>query len=780
MGIESIFTGYNEREMKKLEKLADKVLALDSKMTSLSDEELRAKTDEFKNRLKNGETLDDIMVEAYAVLREGAYRAIGKKHYKVQIIGGIVLHQGRIAEMKTGEGKTLVATLPAYLNALEGKGVHVITVNDYLADRDREQMGRVHGFLGLTTGVILQNMTPEERRDAYNCDITYGTNSEFGFDYLRDNMVMSLEEKVQRGLHYCVIDEVDSILIDEARTPLIISGPGAMVSDIYKVTDYFAKSLKKDVDFTIDHKAKAVLLKDSGVDKAEKYFKVDNFTDLENLSLQHHTIQALKANYIMKKEVDYIVKEGKIFIVDEFTGRIMDGRRFSDGLHEAIEAKEGVKIEGQNKTMATITYQNFFRMYKRLSGMTGTAKTEEEEFREIYNLDVVVVPTNKPIARIDNKDLIFKTEYEKFKAVVKEIEETYKTGQPILVGTTSIEKSEVLSFMLKRKGIPHQVLNAKHHDKEAAIVARAGQKGMVTIATNMAGRGTDIILGEGVADLGGLKVIGTEKHESRRIDNQLRGRAGRQGDVGVSKFYVSFEDELIKVHTSKKFKAIAEKFELKEGEAITDALAVKAIENAQRNIEGNNFDTRKMLIKYDDVTNKQRELIYKQRDQVLSGEALKEQLLAMAWEVIKKAVDEHLDDSIEEAELYKEGLEKLTKYLEEIFAFTVNIDMEQLETLSSVELKDYFYTLCENRYDELANRFGDEIATIERRVLLQVVDRNWVDHIERMEHLKQYIGLRAYKQQDPVQAYQLEGGELFNEMIENIRKDAVRYLFNLK
>ncbi|MEW8956622.1 preprotein translocase subunit SecA, partial [Clostridium sp.] len=744
MGIVSkVFGSYSERELKKVYKIVDKIEALDDKMSALGDEELKNKTEEFKSRLNNGETLDDILVEAFAVLREASFRVLKKKHYRVQLVGGVVLHQGRIAEMKTGEGKTLVATLPAYLNALGGNGVHVITVNDYLAQRDKEEMGRVYEFLGLTTGVIIQNMDPIYRRESYNCDITYGTNSEFGFDYLRDNMVSNLEEKVQRKLNYCVIDEVDSILIDEARTPLIISGGTGEYNEFYKLADYFAKTLKKDEDFTIDHKAKAVLLNEEGIGKAENFFNIEDFMDLENLHIQHYVVQALKANYTMEREVDYIVKDNKIYIVDEFTGRIMDGRRFSEGLHSAIEAKEGVKIEGDNKTLATITYQNFFRIYKKLAGMTGTAKTEEYEFREIYALDVIVIPTNKDIKRIDNKDLIYKDEYEKFKAVADDIENTHKTGQPVLVGTVSIEKSEILSFMLKRRGISHQVLNAKHHEREAEIVAKAGEKGMVTIATNMAGRGTDILLGDGVKELGGLKVIGTERHESRRIDNQLRGRSGRQGDVGESRFYVSFEDELINVHASEKFKKIIEKTNLKEGEPIEEEWALKAVENAQKNVESNSFDIRKNLIQYDDVISKQREVIYGERDKVLSSESLKEEVDSMIEEIIVDYVEASLtspgrNKRYLESELMKliDDLKKITPLEEE--------DTEVLREVKFMKNKKEIITFLKEEYikhyEKKLEYLEDGIKDIEKEIILKAVDDNWVEHLEKMDHLKQYIG----------------------------------------
>lgn len=608
--LEKIFGTYSDREVKRIIPLVDKIDALDGSMQALSEDELKAKTAEFKQRYENGETLDDLLVEAFAVVREASSRILGLKHFREQIIGGIVLHQGRISEMKTGEGKTLVATLPSYLNAITGKGVHVVTVNDYLAKRDMEWMGQLYQYLGLTTGVIVHDLDQKQRQEAYAADITYGTNNEFGFDYLRDNMVIYKEERVQRPLHFCIVDEVDSILIDEARTPLIISGEGEKSTEFYKVADNFAKMLRKEKDFTIDEKTNSAILTDEGVEKAEKYYHIDNYADPQNMEIQHHTSQALKANYLMKRDKDYMVKEDEVVIVDEFTGRLMEGRRYSDGLHQAIEAKEGVKVQKESKTLATITFQNYFRMYEKLSGMTGTALTEEVEFREIYGLDVVVIPTHRPIARIDAPDIVYKTELGKFKAVVEDIVETNKNGQPVLVGTVSIEKSELLSSLLKKRGVRHQVLNAKYHEQEAEIISHAGEKGMVTIATNMAGRGTDIKLGEGVTDVGGLKIIGTERHESRRIDNQLRGRAGRQGDKGYSRFYVSLEDDLMRIFGSDKLKNMVEKLGLGDDDAIESKMVSSAIENAQKKVEGNNFDIRKTLIQYDDVMNKQREIIY--------------------------------------------------------------------------------------------------------------------------------------------------------------------------
>ena len=607
MGLfDKIFGSYSDREVKRITPIVDKIDSLGPEMEKLSDEELKQKTFEFKDRYAKGESLDDMLPEAFAVCREASTRVLGMKHYREQLIGGTVLHQGRIAEMKTGEGKTLVATLPVYLNAIAGKGVHVITVNDYLATRDKEWMGQLYEFLGLTTGVIVHGLTNDQRREAYNADITYGTNNEFGFDYLRDNMVIYKEERVQRPLHYCIVDEVDSILIDEARTPLIISGAGSKSTDLYKIADFFVKKLREEEDYTIDEKAHAAMLTDKGVAEAEKAFGIENYADANNMELQHHITQALKANYVMKRDKDYMVKDDEIAIVDEFTGRLMEGRRYSDGLHQAIEAKEGVKVQRESKTLATITFQNYFRMYTKLAGMTGTALTEETEFREIYGLDVVVIPTHRPVQREDHSDLVFKTAKGKYDAIVEEIIETHKTGQPVLVGTTSIEKSEYLSSLLKKKGIPHKVLNARYHEQEAEIVSHAGELGNITIATNMAGRGTDIKLGEGVLEVGGLKIIGTERHESRRIDNQLRGRSGRQGDKGHSRFYISLEDDLMRIFGSEKLQAVVDRLGLEETEAIESKMVTKSIENAQKKVEGNNFDIRKTLLGYDDVMNKQK------------------------------------------------------------------------------------------------------------------------------------------------------------------------------
>lgn len=773
-----IFGSYSERQVKKILPIVDKIEALEEDMQRLSDEELRGKTEEFKNRLKNGETLDDILPEAFAVCREASWRVLGMKHYRVQLIGGVVLHQGRISEMKTGEGKTLVATLPAYLNALAGKGVHIVTVNDYLANRDRDWMGKIYEFLGLSVGVILHSLNNDQRREAYNSDITYGTNNEFGFDYLRDNMVIYKEEKVQRELNFAIVDEVDSILIDEARTPLIISGEGEKSTELYRIADMFVKTLLKEKDYTVDEKAGAVMLTDDGILKAEKFFGLENYTDASNMEIQHHVVQALKANYHMKLDKDYIVKDGEIVIVDEFTGRLMEGRRYSDGLHQAIEAKEGVRVQKESKTLATITFQNYFRMYKKLSGMTGTALTEEMEFREIYGLDVVVIPTNKPMIRIDHPDLVYRTEKGKFNAVVEEIVETYTKGQPVLVGTVSIEKSELVSALLKKRGVPHQVLNAKFHELEAEIISHAGEKGMVTIATNMAGRGTDIKLGEGVTELGGLKIIGTERHESRRIDNQLRGRSGRQGDPGESRFYVSLEDDLMRIFGSERLQGMVEKLGLQEDEAIESKMVSSAIENAQKKVEGNNFDIRKTLLGYDDVMNTQREIIYKQRSQVLEGENLKEQVQDMIKDVINSAVDSHISGIEEE---FEGDLVKLVAYLDEICIPKGFVSIDELKDMGNEGIKERLIKAALDLYRRKEEDFtSEQMREIERVILLRVVDTKWMDHIDNMDHLKQGIGLRAYKQQDPVQAYQFEGSEMFDEMIYNIKVDTIKYLFHVQ
>ena len=774
-----LFKSYSEREVNRIKPIVDKIEALDGSMSKLTDEELKNKTVEFKERLANGETLDDILVEAFATVREASWRVLQMKHYREQLIGGIVLHQGRIAEMKTGEGKTLVATLPAYLNALSGNGVHIITVNDYLAKRDMEWMGQIYNFLGLTTGVIVHELTNDQRREAYGSDITYGTNNEFGFDYLRDNMVIYKEERVQRQLNFCIVDEVDSILIDEARTPLIISGAGEKSTEFYKVADYFVKTLREEEDYTIDEEANAVMLTDAGVEKAERAFKLDNYADADNMALQHYVTQALKANYSMRRDKDYMVKDGEVIIVDEFTGRLMEGRRYSDGLHQAIEAKEGVKIARESKTLATITFQNYFRMYNKLSGMTGTALTEENEFREIYGLDVIVVPTHRPVQRVDNADLVFKNEKGKFNAIVEDIIETHKTGQPILVGTVSIEKSEELSKILKKRGIPHQVLNAKYHEQEAEIISHAGELGMVTIATNMAGRGTDIKLGEGVVEVGGLKIIGTARHESRRIDNQLRGRSGRQWDPGSSTFYISLDDDLMRIFGSDKIQAVVDKIGLEEDDAIENKIITKQIENAQKKVEGNNFNIRKTLLGYDDVMNMQREVIYKQRAQVLEGEDLKDQILNMTSDVISNAVLSHLNGV--EGDDVEVEMKKLIAYLDDICVPDNRVTVEELMKITNDEIIEKYKNIATEIYNGKEEEFGSEkMREIERVILLRTVDSKWMNHIDNMDHLKQGMGLRAFKQQDPVQAYQMEGSQMFDEMIQGIKTDTVKYIFHVQ
>ncbi|WP_305153907.1 preprotein translocase subunit SecA [uncultured Clostridium sp.] len=776
--LEKLFGTYSEREVKKLQSIADKIEALDESMQKLTNEELQAKTLEFKERIKNGESLDSILPEAFAVCREASSRVLGMKHFRVQLLGGMVLHQGRIAEMKTGEGKTLVATLPAYLNGLTGNGVHVITVNDYLAKTQMEEMGVLYNFLGLTTGCIIHGITPDQRRAAYACDITYGTNNEFGFDYLRDNMVIHMEERVQRGLNFCIVDEVDSILIDEARTPLIISGMGDKSTKFYNVADNFVKTLVSEKDFTVDEKANAVLLTDDGVVKAEKYFGIENYADSQNLELQHYVTQALKANYTMRADKDYMVKDNEIVIIDEFTGRLMEGRRYSDGLHQAIEAKEGVKIQRESKTLATITFQNYFRMYSKLSGMTGTALTEENEFREIYNLDVIVIPTNRPVQRIDNSDMVYKNSVGKYKAIVEEVVKSHEKGQPVLVGTASVDKSEYISSLLKKRGIKHQVLNAKYHAQEAEIISHAGELGMVTIATNMAGRGTDIKLGEGVIEAGGLKVLGTERHESRRIDNQLRGRSGRQGDPGESIFFISLEDDLMRIFGSERIQGVIDKLGLEETEAIESKMVTKAIENAQKKVEGNNFDIRKNLLGYDDVMNLQREVIYRQRTEVLEGKNLKEQIQGMIEEVISDSVNAHLSGEVQDIE---SEIKTLLQYLEEICIPHGVITVEELADLSNEQIKNKLTETVLNIYKGKELEFGEEqLREIERVVLLRVVDQKWMAHIDNMDHLKQGMGLRAYKQQDPIQAYQMEGSAMFEEMIEGIKLETVKFLFHVR
>ena len=845
--MEKIFGDLNEKEVKKAEKIADKVMAYDEEMQKLTDEELRAKTTEFKERLAAGETLDDLLPEAFAVCREGAWRSLGMKHFYVQVIGGIVLHQGRISEMKTGEGKTLVATLPAYLNALEGKGVHVVTVNDYLAKRDMEWMGKLYTFLGLTVGCIVHGITEEERRAAYLADITYGTNNEYGFDYLRDNMVTYKEQMMQRELNYAIIDEVDSILIDEARTPLIISGRGDKSTDMYKRADSFVKTLTKGYkdeetkvetgDFTVDEKDNQIALTEAGVAKCESFFKIENFSDPENMEINHHVMQALKARNMMKRDVDYVVRDGEIIIVDEFTGRMMFGRRYSDGLHQAIEAKENVLVRSESKTLATITLQNYFRMYQKLAGMTGTAKTEEGEFTDIYNMDVVVIPTNKPVVREDLSDAVYPTEKGKYKAIVDSVIAAHETGQPVLVGTISIEKSEIIADALRKRGIKKfNVLNAKHHEKEAQIIAEAGREGAVTIATNMAGRGTDIILGgnpefeakremtelgydddqiafatsfvqsddeellaarkvfqelhekykaerapeqEKVRQLGGLCIIGTERHESRRIDNQLRGRSGRQGDPGRTQFCVSMEDELMRLFGGERMQNVVQRLGVEDDEAIESGMISKQIENAQKKVEGRNFGIRKYVLQYDNVMNKQREIIYSERKKVLFGEDLREDLDMM----VRKLIDEVVDPIVIASKYPEEwdfdtmnkGLQKITGRFDPL-----EFDSEDLANMDEESLKNGLYEEFSELYDEKEKEIGlERIRDVERMILLRVVDNKWMDHIDAMDQMKSGIGLRGLGGQDPAAAYAHEGFAMFELMIAAIQEEFVRFCYNM-
>ena len=852
MGLfDKLFGSYSERELKRITPIANAVEALSADMAKLSDAELCAKTDEFKQRIAAGETLDDLLPEAYAVMREASWRVLGMKHFYVQVIGGIILHQGRIAEMKTGEGKTLVSTLPAYLNALTGKGVHIVTVNDYLAKRDSEWMGKVYRFLGLSVGLIIHDMNNDERREAYAADITYGTNNELGFDYLRDNMVIYKEQMVQRGHNYAVVDEVDSILIDEARTPLIISGVGDKATDLYEQADRFVRSLTKKVvtehddkqldedvteDYIVDEKAKSAALTDRGIEKAERFFGIENLSDPANMKIQHHVNQALHAHGVMHRDKQYVVDNGEVKIVDEFTGRIMPGRRYSDGLHQAIEAKEGVTVEKESRTLATITFQNFFRLYNKLSGMTGTALTEEAEFQEIYHLDVVEVPTNRPVQRIDEHDAVYKTEAGKFHAVIRQIKECHEKGQPVLVGTVNIDKSEILSAMLKREGIKHEVLNAKYHAKEAEIVAQAGKQGAVTIATNMAGRGTDIILGgnadymarhelkkrgmsdeliaeatgyaetddqeiidarlqyqelnekfkaelkpeqEAVRAAGGLYIIGTERHESRRIDNQLRGRAGRQGDPGASKFFLSLEDDLMRIFGSDRVKKMVETLGLEEDQPIEAKILSKSIENAQKNLEGRNFDTRKHVLQYDEVMNEQRKIIYAQRQAVLDGEDISSTIHLMIGTIIDAA----LDDFIGITDIPEEwNLSALTEFantnLNAMGEFVIEPD--ELETITKEDIRERLVDVAERRYEEQEETFGENMRELERVIMLRVVDTLWMDHLDEMEHVKHEIGLRAYGQHDPVVEYRNVGSELYDGMLHAIKRDTVRYVLSAK
>ena len=830
--LDNLFNMADKKELKKFNKIVDSIDSLEPKFESMSDKELKDMTNVFKERLANGETLDDILPEAFAVVREASKRVLGMRHYRVQLIGGIVLHQGRIAEMKTGEGKTLVGTAPVYLNALTGKGVHVVTVNDYLAKRDKEQMGKVYEFLGMTVGVIVHGQDPQTRRAQYQCDITYGTNNEYGFDYLKDNMVIHKEQMVQRELNYAIVDEVDSILVDEARTPLIISGPGDKSTHLYSDANTFILTLKPD-DYEIDEKQKSVALTESGIQKAEVYFNVENITDIAHMELYHHINQALKAHTNMKKDVDYVVKDGEIIIVDEFTGRLMFGRRYSEGLHQAIEAKEGLRIQRESKTLATVIFQNYFRMYNKLAGMTGTAKTEEEEFKAIYKMDVVQIPTNKPVQRQDLSDAVYKNVVGKFNAVVEDIIERHKNKQPILVGTVSIENSELISQLLKRRGVKHEVLNAKYHDKEAEIIAQAGRLGAVTIATNMAGRGTDIVLGgnptfltkkemkklgydesvinkvdaslegidregneelfaarekyeelykkykeetkaeqEEVMKAGGLAIIGTERHESRRIDNQLRGRAGRQGDPGSSRFYISLEDDLMRLFGSERISSVVEKIGLEEDMPIEHKMLTKSIEGAQKKVEGRNFGIRKHVLQYDDVMNKQREIIYAERRRVLEGENLQEQIENMIHSLIEEGVMSYSQDGFD--------AERFVEYMYNLFMPRGSIEVSDIENLKTEQVIEKVFEIAMKIYNGKEERIGsDRMREVERVVLLQAVDSHWIDHIDAMDQLRQGIGLRAIGQQDPVIAYTDEGFNMFNEMNAHIKEDTIKYLFNI-
>jgi preprotein translocase subunit SecA len=769
--LKKIFGSKNDRELKRLAPRVDAINALEPAYRALSDAQLRAKTAEFKERLDRGEPLDDLLPEAFAAGREASVRVLGQRPFDVQLIGGIVLHQGKIAEMKTGEGKTLVATMPAYLNALTGEGVHIVTVNDYLARRDTQWMGGIYNFLGLRVATIVHGLDDQQRRSAYDADITYGTNNEFGFDYLRDNMKFSLADYVQREFNYGIVDEVDSILIDEARTPLIISGPAEESTQLYFILDRVARQLKREQDFTVDEKARSVLISEAGVARAEKLVGLANLYDPRNIEALHHLQAALKAHNLFKRDVDYIVKEGQVIIVDEFTGRLMPGRRYSDGLHQALEAKEGVRVENENQTLATITFQNYFRMYKKLAGMTGTADTEAEEFKKIYNLEVMVIPTHMKMIREDFPDVIYKTADEKIRAVVEEITDCHQRGQPVLVGTTSIEKSEYLSKLLKREGIKHEVLNAKHHEKEAEIVAQAGQNGTLTIATNMAGRGTDIVLGEGVVQTGGLHILGTERHESRRIDNQLRGRSGRQGDPGTSRFYLSLEDDLLRIFGSDRIKGLMGRLGMEDGQPIEHKLVSNAIERAQKRVEGHNFDIRKHLLEYDNVMNKQREVIYTQRRQILAGEDLQEDILEMAQELVEEIVAEYTANKLPE----EWDLDGLGAAFQHQFGFRVSL------AGPDGDLREYLSDQVEKQLAAKAEEIGPEFfRQLQQMVMLQIVDNQWKEHLLNMDHLRDGIGLRGYAQVDPLREYQREGYDMFMELIHRIQVETVGTLFHLQ
>ena len=766
-----------ERELKKMWPIVHHINDLEPKLTALSDSSLQEKTFEFKRRLAEGETLDDILPEAFAVVREASRRVLGMRHFDVQLLGGIVLHRGDIAEMRTGEGKTLVATLPVYLNALTGKGVHVVTVNDYLATRDSEEMGQIYKFLGLSVGLIVHDLTYEQRRRAYNSDITYGTNNEFGFDYLRDNMVISKDQMVQRPLNYCIVDEVDSILIDEARTPLIISGPGEKSTDLYYTLAHIVKTFEKE-DYTMDEKQKTIAPTESGVAKVEKMLGIKNMFDNDHLDLNHLVIQALRARFMMHRDKDYVVKDGEIVIVDEFTGRLMFGRRYSDGLHQSIEAKENVKVQGESKTLATITFQNYFRMYDKLAGMTGTAKTEEDEFNKINKLDVYVIPTNKPAIRKDLPDVIYKTKHAKYRAVVREVKKRHETGQPILVGTTSISQSEIISQLLKKENIVHNVLNAKYHEKEAEIIKDAGQMNMVTIATNMAGRGTDIKLGKGVAELGGLMIIGTERHESRRIDNQLRGRAGRQGDPGTTQFFLSLEDDLMRIFGSENISKFMDKLGMDEDEPITHSMITRSIEKAQKKVESHNFEIRKYVLEYDDVMNQQREVLYGQRRKVLVAESLRDTILGMVDDIILDGLDRYADEKLYPEEWDFAGL---LAQMEQYFVPKGTVTVEELENLSRIEVQEKLKDIAVALYDEREKEISAEtMRELEKAIMLRVVDSKWMDHLDAMDALKEGINLRAYGQKNPLVEYKFEAYEMFEEMIDSIKRTVITFLYHIQ
>ena len=772
MGILKKLLDSEYKELKRFDKLADEIISLEDSMANLKDEDFKSKTNEFKERLSKGETLDDILVQAFALAREACYRGIGEKPFKVQIIGGLAIHYGNIAEMKTGEGKTLTTVLPAYVNSLTGKGVHVVTTNEYLSDRNANWMKPIYDLLGVSVGVNLRDMTPKEKQDVYNCDITYSTNNEIGFDYLRDNMVVNKEDRVQRPLNYCIIDEVDSILIDEARTPLIISGGKANSNSLYIEANRAVKNLKEDEDYTVDLKTKSVSLTEEGSKKIEKILNIKNLYDIDNAGLVHHLNQALKANYAFAKDVDYVVSDGQVIIVDQFTGRLMQGRQYSDGLHQAIEAKEGVTINVETKTMATITFQNLFRMYNKLSGMTGTAKTEEEEFRNIYNMYVICIPTNKPVIREDLADLVYATEKGKYKAIINTVKEIHSKGQPILIGTISVESNEHLSGLLKKAGLPHEVLNAKNHEREAEIIAKAGEKGAITLATNMAGRGTDIKLGEGVKELGGLCVIGTERHESRRIDNQLRGRAGRQGDPGMSQFFVSFEDDLMRRFGTDRIKMMLQSFGVDDDMAIRSKTLTKSIETAQKRVEGNNYDIRKSLLDYDNVLNEQREIIYNKRNEIIDNESISQTVMDTFKETINVLCENHIAP---EGHLTENDKSEIVEYVNTNFLKKQNLKVEDIIDLKDKDVPEYISSLVIKDYEEKVK--GLPVRNeFERAISLRVIDSNWVEHMNTMEHLKEGIGLRGYSQTNPVQAYTMEGFELFDKLLDKIDNDISVFL----